>query len=239
MTKKYHTVYKTINNINGKIYIGVHSTNNLKDSYIGSGKALLRAIKKYGKENFSKRILYVTEHKELAYRLEKLLVTQNIVKNSNYYNQVVGGKITMTREEQIKRSERMFVNNPAKNMTTETKRKIALSRMGKSSGNKGNFKREGDGKYENCSRSKEMNPRAKKFTLVSPDRETFVIVLRENLKKFCEEYNIHFGILDISVDEKKRIISEEFLNEKFKKRNNIINNTKNWKISVERASNAR
>jgi hypothetical protein len=40
-------IYKTINLLNEKIYIGQDSKNNIK--YLGSGKKLIRAIKKYGK----------------------------------------------------------------------------------------------------------------------------------------------------------------------------------------------
>lgn len=45
-----YTVYKTTNIINGKYYIGVHKTTNPNDSYLGSGKAIKEAIKKYGKK---------------------------------------------------------------------------------------------------------------------------------------------------------------------------------------------
>jgi len=48
-------VYLTTNLINGKKYIGMDSNNNPK--YIGSGTLILKAIKKYGKENFKKEIL--------------------------------------------------------------------------------------------------------------------------------------------------------------------------------------
>jgi len=48
-------IYLTVNQINGKIYIGQTSID--KSSYIGSGKAMLRAIKKYGKRNFTRSIL--------------------------------------------------------------------------------------------------------------------------------------------------------------------------------------
>jgi group I intron endonuclease len=49
-------IYKTINLINGKIYIGQHYTS-VDDGYLGSGKYLLNAINKYGKENFKREIL--------------------------------------------------------------------------------------------------------------------------------------------------------------------------------------
>jgi ribosome-binding protein aMBF1 (putative translation factor) len=48
-------IYKTTNLVNGKFYIGKDSKNN--HNYLGSGKILKQAIKKYGKTNFRKEIL--------------------------------------------------------------------------------------------------------------------------------------------------------------------------------------
>lgn len=48
-------IYLTVNQINGKVYVGQTSIN--KNGYIGSGKLLKRAIKKYGKDNFARTIL--------------------------------------------------------------------------------------------------------------------------------------------------------------------------------------
>lgn len=78
-----YTVYKITNNVNDKTYIGVHKTDNPYDSYMGSGSAIKQAIKKHGKENFVKEILFVTEDKQEAYNKEAEL-TEDFNSNSNY-----------------------------------------------------------------------------------------------------------------------------------------------------------
>ena len=54
----FHLVYLTTNLVNSKIYVGVHSTYNPDDGYLGSGKTLKKAIKKYGESNFKRQILH-------------------------------------------------------------------------------------------------------------------------------------------------------------------------------------
>ena len=74
----YYTIYKTTNLINGKIYIGKHQTSNLNDSYLGSGKGIKNAVKKYGRENFRKDILFVFESEKEMNAKEKELITEEL-----------------------------------------------------------------------------------------------------------------------------------------------------------------
>ena len=70
----YYTIYKIINLLSGKFYVGKHETKNLNDGYMGSGKLLKRAINKHGIENFSKEILHVFESEAEMNAKEKELV---------------------------------------------------------------------------------------------------------------------------------------------------------------------
>ena len=87
----YYIVYKITNLINQKFYIGCHKTSNVNDDYMGSGKLIKNAIKKYGIENFQKDILFIFDNKEDMFNKEKELVTEELVLNRNCYNVKLGG----------------------------------------------------------------------------------------------------------------------------------------------------
>lgn len=91
MEKKFHFVYKTTNLINNKIYIGVHSTYELDDGYLGSGKLLRKAIEKYGRENFKKEILDFFNSKDECFDFESQLVNSEFVVEQSNYNIAIGG----------------------------------------------------------------------------------------------------------------------------------------------------
>jgi hypothetical protein len=91
-TKKW-TVYKSTNVINHKFYIGVHKTNDPEDPYLGSGTYLLRAVRKYGRENFKKEILGIFNQREQAYAFEGQLVTPELIESGMSYNIALGGVI--------------------------------------------------------------------------------------------------------------------------------------------------
>lgn len=88
---KYHYIYKTTNLINGKYYIGMHSTSNLDDGYIGSGDRIRRSIKKYGKENFKCEIIETLPNRKLLKEREKQIVNQELLLDKKCMNLVFGG----------------------------------------------------------------------------------------------------------------------------------------------------
>ena len=53
----YGYIYKTTNLINGMIYVGQHKAEKFSKKYIGSGVNIRRAVKKYGRDNFSVELL--------------------------------------------------------------------------------------------------------------------------------------------------------------------------------------
>lgn len=89
--KKYHYLYKTINLINNKYYYGMHSTSNLNDGYLGSGKRLRYSINKYGKENFKLEIIKFCKDKEELAEAEKTLITEELLKDLQCMNLKPGG----------------------------------------------------------------------------------------------------------------------------------------------------
>lgn len=91
--KKYYYVYKTTNILNNKIYIGFHSTNDLDDGYLGSGKLLRRSVEKYGPENFKKEIIEIFDNQKDAEALEREIVNREFVKESTNYNLSIGGNV--------------------------------------------------------------------------------------------------------------------------------------------------
>ena len=85
-------IYKITNIVNGKIYVGKHQTENLDDGYLGSGKLLQRALRRYGREKFIKEILHVYETEQEMNDREKELVTEEFCLRKDTYNLCEGGK---------------------------------------------------------------------------------------------------------------------------------------------------
>ena len=86
-----YIIYKTTNLLNGMYYIGCHQTNDIDDGYLGSGKHLVRSIRKHGRDNFTREILNVCSSKEEMFEVERSIVNETLVKDPATYNLKIGG----------------------------------------------------------------------------------------------------------------------------------------------------
>ncbi len=86
-----YIVYKITNKLNNMIYIGCHRTYKINDNYMGSSKHLKNDIKKHGKENFSKDILFIYDNIDDMLNKEKELVDKNFCYRNDTYNKIIGG----------------------------------------------------------------------------------------------------------------------------------------------------
>jgi group I intron endonuclease len=88
-------IYKTTNLLTGQYYIGKDKHNN--PNYLGSGKKLVNAIKKYGKENFVKTILeYCISDEHMTLREQYWIEHLNAIRSG--YNLAAGGNGGNTRK---------------------------------------------------------------------------------------------------------------------------------------------
>lgn len=89
--RKYHIIYKTTCLTTGRYYIGMHSTDNLDDGYLGSGVRLNRSVKKYGKQQHTREILEILPTRQAASDREKELITEELRADPMCLNCGVGG----------------------------------------------------------------------------------------------------------------------------------------------------
>ena len=97
-----HYIYKTTCNVTKRYYIGMHSTINLEDGYLGSGKRLRYSIRKYGKENHKKEILEFLPTREVLVIRESEIVDKLLLSDNLCMNLRPGGQGGLISEEQQK-----------------------------------------------------------------------------------------------------------------------------------------
>ena len=135
-----HYLYLITNNINGKKYIGKRSTKKEieQDSYMGSGTALKCALKKHGRENFTKEILGVCDSAEEAFEVERILVCQDVVDSDEFYNMILGGKgfsidgkPNLGRKFSDEHKRKISMGNKDRKHSDESKRNMSEAHKGK------------------------------------------------------------------------------------------------------------
>jgi group I intron endonuclease len=133
--KHWHFLYKITNLINKKTYIGVHSTNDINDGYLGSGTLIKQSIQKYGKQNFNREILEFFDTREEALLKESQVVNLEYIKDNNNYNYAPGGGGTAV-------GDRHPCYGKTWKLSEETKLKQSISKQGKNNPSYGGLSEE-------------------------------------------------------------------------------------------------
>ena len=130
-----HTIYKCVNQINGKVYVGfdscwphrmtVHKSSSKKQDY-----KFYRAIRKYGWDNFEWSIIYQSKDKDYTLNVMENHFIREYDSFNNGYNSTLGGEgvFGMILSDEAKKNISMK-NKIPKPQTPEHIRKRTDSRM--------------------------------------------------------------------------------------------------------------
>jgi group I intron endonuclease len=113
-------IYKIVNKVNGKIYIG-QTIRSLKERFADHCKnkrsttILHKAIQKYGKDNFTIEQLDFANSREELNCLEQYWISMNNCISPNGYNLCLGGNAAGKQSEELRRKRSEFYDkNPEK-----------------------------------------------------------------------------------------------------------------------------
>lgn len=209
-------IYKTTNLINGHYYIGKDQKN--KKSYIGSGVALQRAIKKYGKENFQKVILEQCETPEQLCERETYWINfYDALNDTKSYNIAEGGHGGNTNAYHKVKEKLVGEKNPMYGRKKTDEEKLKQSIISKEWHKKEDpiKKAERIAKSTAKQKGRPKNPQTiekmknsdyhtgkierkplVEYKLISPDGTTYMIKSKKKLMEFCLENSISYPVLE-------------------------------------------
>jgi len=132
-------LYQTTNNVNGKLYVGVHKLSDKKYSqyYLGSGNNIKAALKKYGRESFTRITLAGFSCAEDAFLAEAKIVNEEFIKRPDTYNLKIGGEggvdqtIWIGRKHTAESIEKMRNSHKGVFPTLETRQKRSIALKGR------------------------------------------------------------------------------------------------------------
>ena len=127
--------YMVTNNINGKVYVGSHSWKGegLDANYYGSGTAITRAVKKYGKENFQVEVLYYYDTVEECRADEERILTEYNVKDCPYSYNCKNAAVGWTSEDKKGHKHHYY----GKHLSEEHRKKMSEAHKGENNPNYG------------------------------------------------------------------------------------------------------
>lgn len=206
-------IYKTVNLINHKIYVG-STLNPLNEKYLGSGILILRAIKKYGRENFKRVVIEECEIDNKQQRESFWIETLKSYDRTIGYNISRSGvgpdkPYTELRKERIKKSLTGLKRTPeqcnniskgkiGKKLSPEHIKKISVAHKGHkwSDEQRKNISEKRKGK-------KILNPRKGiRLKHFKETREDFVVIQKDKNGNFVKEWE---NLLQIKLNTQWRI----------------------------------
>lgn len=184
----FYYLYKVTNLVNNRFYVGVRRSSKSPevDSYMGSGKVLKQAQKRYGIDSFRKEILETFDTMAAAYGREAEIVTEEFIKDPLVYNLVPGGKggdhwSSLPNKDEIQLRRTISVRQRFSSMTKEEK-----SLKHGSVGEKNGFFKKSHSKTTNdVNRIKHAKF---EYQLTSPTNESYNTI---SLKHFCEQHSLN------------------------------------------------
>lgn len=222
-----YTIYKTTNRVNHRYYIGIHKTNKPHDGYLGSGKAIKSAIKRYGRHNFSKEVLFITEVEQEAYAKEVELVSFALL-DPRCYNMNEGGRGGFT----LINKNRHLYPNPMKDPVIKAKnqesrirnttpeslerkklagqaniRKAIAFNLGRKRPRQSKLKSEiNKGLWQDADfRNRNRDANSKNFIVTSPLGESHET---NRLIDFCVEYDLVYPTLILSSQKNGQVVKK-------------------------------
>jgi len=195
----YYTIYKTANLINNKIYIGLHQTTNPYDSYLGSGKLLKKAVKKYGRENFKKEVLHIFTTRQDMINMEIQLVDKDFINRVDTYNLNEGGLgISKLSKKEFNESISKMKNTlQNKNLIEVSKKRIdtMIEKYGKNIfkeiGKKSSIKQKENYKNGYINPNTNIND----INIYNSENIIQYTCKRQDLKELCNKYNLPERVL--------------------------------------------
>jgi hypothetical protein len=138
-------VYLTVNKVSGSFYVGI--TNGKKKGYIGSGTALLDAVRSYGKKNFRRFTLEKCKNRIHASDREVSWITRCKKKwpGRKCYNLTTGGENSYSRAKEVgdkiaKKLKRYYADRPELRKMLSERAKSNIVKWAKENGGPANRK---------------------------------------------------------------------------------------------------
>lgn len=193
-------IYKTTNLVNGKIYIGKDEKNN--PNYLGSGKILKSAIKKYGEENFKKEILEICKTREELNEREKYWIKKlkSIEEGYNIAEGGAGGDTYSNNPNLKDIIDKLSGENNhffGKKHSDENKEKIRKTKIGKPSWNSGKTNVYSDETKEKMSKARDSYKKENHPMFIDIDKKELIKILSEtnSLRKTAKYFNVSLGCI--------------------------------------------